>query len=124
VRGYSGVSLLIVDEASRVPDELLHSVSPMLAVSNGRMILLSTPYGRRGRFYEVWSGAEDWHRVQVTAAECPRISAAWLKRERASMPRWFSAQELDCSFEESEASVFEWAAIEEAAKGKVEQWRL
>jgi hypothetical protein len=40
------------------------------------------------------------------------------------MPSWFWKQEYACSFEESQASVFAWEVIEEAAKGKVEQWRL
>lgn len=124
VRGYSGVSLLIVDEASRVPDELFHAVSPMLAVSNGRMVLLSTPYGRRGFFFEVWDRGEDWQKILITAEQCPRISADFLKRERASMPAWFWKQEYGCSFEESQAAVFDWGAIEEAAKGKVEAWKL
>jgi hypothetical protein len=50
VRGLSAASLVIVDEASRVADELLGAVRPMLAVTNGRMIALSTPAGRRGFF--------------------------------------------------------------------------
>jgi hypothetical protein len=33
IRGFSAVSLLLVDEASRVPDELYLAVRPMLAVS-------------------------------------------------------------------------------------------
>jgi len=36
VRGFSGVDLLIVDEASRVADELYYAVRPMLAISGGR----------------------------------------------------------------------------------------
>jgi hypothetical protein len=47
IRGYSHVSLLVIDEAARVPDELYRAVRPMLAVSNGRLICLSTPYHRR-----------------------------------------------------------------------------
>jgi tRNA(Met) C34 N-acetyltransferase TmcA len=31
VRGFSGVSLLLIDEAARVPDELYQSVRPMMA---------------------------------------------------------------------------------------------
>ena len=34
VRGYAGVTLLIVDEAARVPDDLYYAVRPMLAVSS------------------------------------------------------------------------------------------
>ena len=43
VRGFSGVDLLIIDEAARVPDELYYSVRPMLAVSGGKLVALSTP---------------------------------------------------------------------------------
>ena len=44
-------SLLIIDEASRVPDDLYRSVRPMLAVSKGRLIALSTYFGQRGWFF-------------------------------------------------------------------------
>src|SRR5262249_46209279 len=56
IRGYSGVNLLLIDEAARVPDALYRSVRPMLAVSQGRLVALSTPYGKRGWFYEEWRG--------------------------------------------------------------------
>ncbi len=36
IRGYSGVRLLVIDEASRVDDGLYYAVRPMLAVSGGR----------------------------------------------------------------------------------------
>src|SRR5829696_4582619 len=52
IRGFSGVSLLIVDEAARVADELYFAVRPMLAVSGGTLMMLSTPWGKRGVFYE------------------------------------------------------------------------
>ena len=124
IRGYAGVNLLIVDEASRVPDDLFHALSPMLAVSNGRLILLSTPFGKRGFYFNTWDSGEDWHKIKITAEQCPRISPEFLVREKKSMPRWFYSQEYECSFEESCAAVFDWTAIEDAAKGKVKQWRL
>jgi len=52
VRGFSGVRLLVVDEAARVPGELYYAVRPMLAVSGGRLLALSTPFGTRGWWYE------------------------------------------------------------------------
>jgi hypothetical protein len=52
IRGYSGVLLLVCDEAARIPDALYFSVRPMLAVSGGLLVALSTPFGRRGWFYE------------------------------------------------------------------------
>src|SRR5215213_7938435 len=46
IRGFSGASLLVLDEASRVADELYFAVRPMLAVSGGSLMMLSTPYGK------------------------------------------------------------------------------
>src|SRR5262249_25323987 len=42
IRGFASVSLLIVDEAARVPDELYYSIRPMLSINKGRIICLST----------------------------------------------------------------------------------
>jgi hypothetical protein len=124
VRGFASVNLLIVDEASRVPDDLFHAISPMLAVSGGRLVLLSTPFGKRGFYFNSWDSGEDWHQIKVTAEQCPRIPEEFLKRERKSMPRWFYNQEYNCEFSESQASVFDWSAIEEASQGGTKQWKL
>ena len=56
IRGFSGTSLLILDEAARVEDELYFAVRPMLAVSGGALMMLSTPYGKRGIFFDEWTG--------------------------------------------------------------------
>src|SRR5262245_55339767 len=60
VRGYSGVDLLVIDEAARVLDELYYSVRPMLAVSGGRLLALSTPFGKRGWFHQEYTEGEGW----------------------------------------------------------------
>ena len=107
IRGFSGINLLLVDEASRVPDELYHAVSPMLAVSNGRMICLSTPCGKRGFFYRAWaSGGADWQRIEIPAAKIPRIAPAFLERERRAMSDATFRQEYCCSFEALEGLVY------------------
>lgn len=106
IRSYSAVRLLIVDEASRVEDETISAVRPMLAVSGGQLIALSTPAGRRGWWYDAWeNGGNIWQRVRVTAAECPRISAAFLAEEKASMGDYFYRQEYCCEFAESDAQL-------------------
>ncbi len=56
IRGYSGVDLIAIDEAARVPDETYQAVRPMIAVSGGRIIALSTPFGTRGWWYQEWMG--------------------------------------------------------------------
>jgi hypothetical protein len=107
VRGYSGVALLVIDEAARVTEELYSSVRPMLAVSRGRLVALSTPFGKRGWFYEEWQGPGAWERVRVTAEQCPRIDPAFLAGEREALgERWFR-QEYLCSFEDVVDSVFD-----------------
>lgn len=113
VRGFSGVSLLLIDEASRVPDELRDAVSPMLAVSGGRLVALSTPAGRRGWWWEAWtSGGDDWQRYEVRAEDVPRIPAAFLAAERRSLPQHVFASEYECAFVEDNASVFRYADVD------------
>jgi hypothetical protein len=106
IRCYSGVRLLVIDEAARVPDDLYRTVRPMLAVSGGRLMVLSTPFGKRGFFYQAWAGGAPWKRVKVTADRCPRISPEFLAEERREQgDRWYR-QEYECSFEEAEDAVF------------------
>ncbi len=106
IRGYSGVSLLIIDEASRVDDGLYMSVRPMLAVSGGRLIALSTPYGKRGWWFDAWTGDEPWERFRVPATDCPRIAPAFLAEEQRTLGPWFFRQEYCCEFSETTDQLF------------------
>jgi hypothetical protein len=107
VRGYSGVDLLLIDEASRVPDELYYSVRPMLAVSGGSLIALSTPFGCRGWFHAEWTeGGESWRRFEVPATDCPRISPAFLAEEERSLGPLFFRSEYRCEFVDTVDQVF------------------
>jgi len=119
IRGFSGVRLLVVDEAARVPDSLYLSVRPMLAVSGGRLVCLSTPFGRRGFFYEEWTGEATWERIQITATRCPRISAAFLKEERDSLGEWWFRQEYLCEFADTSDQYFRTEDIERAFTDEV-----
>jgi hypothetical protein len=119
IRGFSGATLLIVDEASRVSDELYFAVRPMLAVSGGALLMLTTPYGKRGVFYEEWTGGRGWERYEVPASECPRISPEFLEEERNALPSWVYRQEYECSFEETEDQVFTTEMVERAVTSEV-----
>jgi hypothetical protein len=117
--GYSGVNLLVIDEAARVNDELYYAIRPMLAVSQGRLLALTTPKGKRGWFWEVFEkwqnetnpakreeGRLAWERYEVRAEQCPRITTAFLAEEKAAMgERWYR-QEYECSFEDVVGAVF------------------
>jgi len=98
IRGFSAVTLLIVDEASRVADDLYRAVRPMLAVSGGRVVLLSSPFGKRGFFFTEWTeGGAAWERIEVPASQVPRIPPAFLEEERRALGLWY-AQEYECKF--------------------------
>ena len=120
VRGFSGAALLLVDEASRVDDGLYYAVRPMLAVSGGSLVMLSTPFGKRGGFFEEWTGGSGWERYEVPAEECPRISPAFLAEERASLPARVYRQEYECGFEETDDQVFSYEEVEGAMSDDVE----
>jgi hypothetical protein len=116
VRGYSGASLIVVDEASRVDDTLVSAVMPMLAtVANGRFVALSTPAGRRGFFFEQWTqGGDGWERISVPASQCPRISPAFLEEQRRTLGPLLYSQEYECQFIDSGASAFSSLLLEQA----------
>jgi hypothetical protein len=125
VRGFSAVSLMLVDEASRVDDGLYHALRPMLAVSNGSLWLMSTPRGKTGFFYEEWErGGPQWERVKATAAACPRIRPEFLEEERQSMGERVFRQEYLCEFDDVASSLFEDAMIRRAITDDFEAWRL
>jgi hypothetical protein len=119
IRGFSGAALLIVDEASRIDDALYYSVRPMLAVSGGRLIMLSSPYGKRGVFFGEWTNGTGWERYEVPASECPRIPAAFLEEERRALPARVFRQEYLCSFEETEDQVFAFEDVAGAVSEEV-----
>jgi len=108
VRGYSGANLIILDEASRVEDELLGGITPMLATTNGSLIALTTPAGKVGWFYEQWISADDWTRVRINAAQCPRISKEFLDEEMRRLGPSVFSQEYDLEF--VDASDAMWSA--------------
>jgi hypothetical protein len=119
VRGFSRVALLIIDEAARVSDPLYYAVRPMLAVSRGRLVALSTPFGQRGWFHAEWSGTGSWERVCVKADQVPRISPEFLAEERRALgDRWFN-QEFCCSFESTVDAVFDYRDIAAALSDDV-----
>ena len=120
IRGFSGAALLLVDEASRVDDGLYYAIRPMLAVSGGSLMMLSTPYGKRGVFYEEFtSGAPTWERYEVPASQCPRIRASFLEEGRGGLPSWIFRQEYECSFEETDDQVFTTEMIDGAVSKDV-----
>jgi len=65
-RGFSDPDIIVFDEASQTPDELYLTVRPMMTGGKTRLILLSTPFGKQGFFYEIWDKVSTiWTKVLV-----------------------------------------------------------
>jgi hypothetical protein len=120
VRGYSAANLVVIDEASRVGDDLLQAIKPTLATTDGRIVCLTTPAGRSGWLYDLWSNNDPaWDRVMVKAADCPRISREFLQQELKDLGPAKFAQEYDLEFADSESAAFMGELIERAFSDQV-----
>src|SRR5262249_20490528 len=113
VRSKSGVSLLVLDEASRISDDLIVAVLPMILASQGRLIMLSTPCGQRGFFYEQWINHDPrWERIAALAPECPRFKPEDLEEQRRLLGERGYAQECLCQFLHDSQQVFSLESID------------
>jgi hypothetical protein len=119
IRGFAGAALVVLDEASRIEDELIAAVRPMLATSQGRLIALSTPFGKRGFFFEAWHGDPSWHRVKIAASDCPRISKEFLEEELRELGAQRFSEEYQLEFLDSSEAVFPTGIIDQAFSTEV-----
>jgi terminase large subunit-like protein len=97
-RGFSP-DIILVDEASRVSDELFGACRPMIATKpHGRLILLSTPWGARGTFHKLWTEGEGWEKFELKAVDNPRIDPEFLASEKRELSPLQFASEYECQF--------------------------
>lgn len=122
IRSFSSVALLVIDEAAQVSDDLYATIRPMIAVSKGKIIALTTPFGKRGWFFHAWIGDTDWYKVQVTANDCPRISKEFLDNEMQEVGIWWVKQEYFCEFVETEDQLFSYEMIDRAVTHRNTAW--
>jgi hypothetical protein len=99
VRGFSDPKLIIIDEAAFASDQLFPALFPMTAVSGGAIVLISTPNGQSGYFYEQWhQQTGPWSRHKLAASECKRLKPEALEQIRLTMSADEYAQEFECQF--------------------------
>ena len=121
MRGFSAPRLIVEDEASRVDDGLYRAIRPMLATSAGKLVLMSTPHGRRGHFWEEWSqGGDAWERVIIKADQVPRIAPEFLAEEQRSLGDMWFRQEYCGEFLQAANQVFRPEDILRAMSADVE----
>jgi hypothetical protein len=82
---------------------------------------LSTPWGRRGAFFQSWEyGGDTWQRFRVPATECPRISREFLEEEMATIGPMRFAAEYECTFTDDDQQFFASELIEAALSNEVQ----
>jgi len=112
LRGYSAPKLIVKDEAAYVSDAMQAALDPMLAVSKGRLIEMSSPNGKRGHFYENWEHGLDVERIKIIGRECPRIGAEFLEKMRQKLGPMLFRQEFEGEFIDAQSSAFSSEMIE------------
>jgi hypothetical protein len=120
IRGFSGPSLIIEDEAARVSDSLYFALRPMLAVSGGQLIQMSTPNGKVGHFWQTWDKGIGWQRVLFPATESSRITPEFLEDELMTLGEYFFNQEYLCIFQDRLDQPFATEHIMRALSGDVQ----
>lgn len=143
VRGYSGPSMIIVDEAARVLDETYMALRPMMTGAQTELVLMSTPFGKRGFFYRAWHYGTNWKKIMVTpkfkisenkivpgppeqehreaykekgilAFYSPRHDLQFLEEELENDGLWWFSQEYMCEFLDTESQLISTDDIEAA----------
>lgn len=118
LRGHSA-DRVIVDEAAYVRDSVvLEVISPMLADSDGQLVMISTPFGKN-HFYRAFVRGQAGNSARHASFTYPswanpHISSAYIEEQRGELtPRQF-AVEYEAQFLDDQSSVFPWEEIEAA----------
>lgn len=119
IRGFT-IDLLIADEAAYIPEEVWKAVIPMIAVSRkmrgkGWVILLSTPFGKGGYFYDSFTD-EDFKQFHVSSEDCIRIPAEFLRKEKQRLTRAEYMQEYLGEFTDEWNQFFSTTLIKSCMK--------
>lgn len=105
-RGYTHPQLIILDETSRIEEEVIISaVLPMLVSNRGcELIAISTPHGKRGFFWRMYHSAR-WDRYEVRSPWQPTdtgvlvaaIPEEQYRRQKATegIRAWYSPRHAD-----------------------------
>jgi len=99
IRGFSAPRIIVVDEAAFASESVFQALEPMLLVSNGTLIILSTPNGQTGYFYDQWhADPSPWAKLKGSLERCPRVSPEAIETIRKSVSKDIFEQEFECKF--------------------------
>jgi len=111
------LSLLIIDEAAWIRDfdAIWTGLSPTFS-TGGSAIILSTPNGVGGQYYNLWMGAETetngFNPIKIMWHQHPEHDQEWFDKETRNLPKKKIAQEYLCSFTASGDTFLQPADLE------------
>ena len=91
MRGYTA-TMIIIDEAALIHDRAWEAIEPIISVTGGRVIMLSTPQCKKGFFYKAFL-SDDYRNFKESARDCPRHNKEFLDRKESEMSPVAFAQE-------------------------------
>ncbi len=113
IRGFSNPALIVIDEASHISTGLRAVILPML-MGGGRLVMLGTPEGKVGWFYETFKISKDptWERIDAKPIDSPRTDQAILAEMKATLDEREFKTMYENEFVEAYDAVFSESAIE------------
>lgn len=119
IRGYS-IDVLIADEAAYIPEMVWDAVIPMIGVSQkakgfGNIVLLSTPFGKGGYFYNSFTD-KDFKSFHISTEDCKRFPKDLLRKEKLRMTKAQYRQEYQGEFTDEWNQFFQTALIKDRMK--------
>ena len=128
IRGKS-VSLLYIDEAAFIPNDMQFYESTYPTISSGkktRIIITSTPNGTRGMFYKLWqeslSNTNSYKRMEVPWWLVPGRDEKWKEEEISNTSREQFRQEHELHFRGSQDSLLPGHVLEEMVVREPEEY--
>ena len=100
VRGFTG-DVLIVDEASRMPDLMWAAAKPTLLTTSGQIWMCSTPHGKQGYFYDCYLNKFNrWSVFHVNSWDVVHereINQTWKEQQRKGAIEFLKQERDDMS---------------------------
>lgn len=97
IRGYAA-KLIIIDEAAYVDEDAFLAIEPSLASTDGSLILISTPRGRTGFYYEAFTPESEYKKMHLKAEDSPNIKKDFLIKRRSQLTENEFKQEYEAEF--------------------------
>lgn len=118
IRGNTVSDILIIDEAAYFPDQLSNGediwynvIQPITKARCKKIIMISTPAGKRGFFYQHYmralEGKKGYAQMKRTIYDDSLVDEEYIEDQKAGTPEKIFQQEYECVFLDSSISFFE-----------------